>query len=287
MAQPQGTPNPFKDPSIKNEKGTILSNPSANGTLVSVPLEKKIEPSALENQTSIWAGYEQDVLPPKVHAQWLRNLRYQVFYLYRRLFGIVFIINFGILISVAVNFEKTNSLYIGQIVIGNLFGAILMRQDYVIDAFFVVCTSIPRSWPLFIRRTAARVYHIGGLHSGAGVSGTMWLVLFCVKASIEVARGEGGASGSTLVVTYVVLALLLTILVFVYPALRLKYHDSFEATHRFLGWSTTALVWVQVSHTMLSARRETNTCLRLSVLPMIIVETLPSERPYFTLPPSG
>ncbi|KAG5637945.1 hypothetical protein H0H81_002539 [Sphagnurus paluster] len=250
MATPQGAPNPFKDPSIINEKGTIpnnapMSSPSVNGTLVSVPLEKNIEPSALENQTSIWAGYEQDVLPPKEHSRWLRNLRHQIMYLYRRLFGIVFVTNLGILISVAVNFKTTDTLFIGKVVIGNLFGAILMRQDYVIDAFFVVCTSIPRSWPLWIRRIAARVYHIGGLHSGAGASGTMWLILFCVKASVEVARGEGRATGATLVVSYLVLALLLTILIFAHPTLRRKFHDNFEATHRFLGWSATAVVWAQ------------------------------------------
>lgn len=33
---------------------------------------------------------------------------------------------------------------------------------------------------------------------------------------------------------------------FVYPAMRNKFHDSFEATHRFLGWTALALVWAQI-----------------------------------------
>ncbi|RDB22102.1 Linear gramicidin synthase subunit C [Hypsizygus marmoreus] len=217
--------------------------PTSSVTLVSLPLEKKIEASSLEDQTHIWAGYEQDILPKKVHGHYLRNLRYQIFYLYRRLFGIVFIINLGIFISVAV--KGANAMYIGQIVVGNLFGAILMRQDYVIDAFFCVFTSVPASWPLWIRATCARVYHIGGLHSGAGASGTLWLILFCVQATKEVIAGTG-TSGATLTVTYVVLALLLTLLIFAHPTLRKKFHDNFEATHRFLGWSATALVWIQI-----------------------------------------
>ncbi|GLB34658.1 putative adenylate-forming reductase, a natural product biosynthesis enzyme that resembles non-ribosomal peptide synthetases, yet serves to modify one substrate, rather than to condense two or more building blocks [Lyophyllum shimeji] len=253
MAQPPAAQNPFKDPSVKDEKGTTnpsasnapMSAPSLNNTLVSVPLEKKVEPSALENQTSIWAGYEQDVLPPKEQERWLRNLRHQIFYLYRRLFGIVFITNLGIFISVAANFKNVNAPHIAKIVVGNLFGAILMRQDYVIDAFFVTCTSISPSWPLWIRRIAARVYHIGGLHSGAGASGTLWLILFAVKATIEFAEGKG-TSGQTLVITYLVLALLLLILIFAHPSLRKQFHDSFEATHRFLGWSATGLVWIQI-----------------------------------------
>ena len=34
--------------------------------------------------------------------------------------------------------------------------------------------------------------------------------------------------------------------VFAYPTIRSKIHDSFEWTHRFLGWTALTLVWVQV-----------------------------------------
>ncbi|KAG5650400.1 hypothetical protein H0H81_012379 [Sphagnurus paluster] len=222
---------------------TPMQMPSLNNTMVSLPIEKKIEPAALEGQTSIWAGYEQDVLPDKTESRIIRNLRHQIFYLYRRLFGIVFIVNLALFIWYAQ--KGANALEIGQVVIGNLFGAILMRQDYIIDAFFVTFTSIPPSWPLWIRRIAARVYHIGGLHSGAGASGTLWLILFCAQATREVIAGVG-VTGATLAISYTVLALLLSILIFAHPTLRRKFHDNFETTHRFLGWSATALVWIQI-----------------------------------------
>src|SRR6202023_564132 len=115
----------------------------------------EIEPSSLENQTSIWAGYREDVLPQKDQARWLRNFRHQIFYLYRRLFSIVFIINFAIFIWFAVTGVSTRGL--GNAVIGNLTVAVLMRQEYVIDAFFVTFTAIPRTWPMAIRRVCARV----------------------------------------------------------------------------------------------------------------------------------
>lgn len=35
-------------------------------------------------------------------------------------------------------------------------------------------------------------------------------------------------------------------LVFAYPAMRAKLHDSFDLTHRFLGWTALALVWAQI-----------------------------------------
>ncbi|KAG5636268.1 hypothetical protein H0H81_008603 [Sphagnurus paluster] len=223
----------------------MYTQSSANTTVNSVPMEKRIDPSSLEDRTSIWAGYEKEILPPKEPVRVLRNMRHRIFYIYRRLFGLVFFTNFGILIWVALHFKSVNSSHIGLITIGNLFGAILMRQDYVVDAFFVVFTAVPRSWPLWIRRFSARVYHLGGLHSGGGVSGMLWLIFFCVKATLELVHGKG-ASGATVLVSYIILTLLFGIIVFAHPTLRKKFHNTFEATHRFLGWSAIFLVWVQI-----------------------------------------
>lgn len=55
-------------------------------------------------------------------------------------------------------------------------------------------------------------------------------------------------------VTYLILSLLIGILVFAHPKMRAKYHDSFEAIHRFVGWIATALVWVQVCVELVSLR---------------------------------
>ena len=40
--------------------------------------------------------------------------------------------------------------------------------------------------------------------------------------------------------------LLVGIVLFAYPKVRTTHHDAFERTHRFLGWTATALVWCQV-----------------------------------------
>lgn len=42
------------------------------------------------------------------------------------------------------------------------------------------------------------------------------------------------------------MALLIGILAFAHPELRLKYHNSFEMTHRFMGWTAVGLVWALV-----------------------------------------
>ncbi|KAK7469248.1 hypothetical protein VKT23_003735 [Stygiomarasmius scandens] len=207
------------------------------------------ESSSLTDSTEIekalpwWDGYLDDVLPDKSQGRKLRNLRHQIFTLYRRLFGIVFIVNMSILIAIIVRGASVPR--IGEIVIANLCCAILMRQDYVINAFFNVFCAVPTSWPLAIRRICARVYHIGGLHSGCAISGVIWLILFTGQATKDFATG-GQTSATTLSVTYVVMVFLLAIATFAYPSVRIKHHDTFERVHRFSGWTSCLLVWAQV-----------------------------------------
>ncbi|THH21034.1 hypothetical protein EW146_g431 [Bondarzewia mesenterica] len=202
-----------------------------------------ISPSEVE-KGNVWDGYLDEDLPDKTQGRFIRNLRHQVFSLYRRLFGIVFVTNMAVFIATLVRHE-TSAQHLALIVVANLFCAILMRQDHVINAFFLVFCAVPRSWPLAIRRVCARVYSIGGIHSGCGVSGVVWLILLTVQETREVLNG-GPTSVATLVMTYLILVLLLGIVSLAYPKLRIMYHDHFEATHRFLGWTAVALVWCKV-----------------------------------------
>ncbi|KZT42672.1 nonribosomal peptide synthetase 12 [Sistotremastrum suecicum HHB10207 ss-3] len=206
--------------------------------------QEKVAPSDISvvEKGEAWKGYLDDVLPPKTQGKRVRNLRHQVFSLYRRLFGVVFLTNLGVFLATVAR-GHTNAKSLGQIVVANFFCAILMRQDYVVNAFFNVFCAVPTSWPLAIRRVCARVYHIGGLHSGCAISAVLWLILFTVQATIEVTQGT--VSIPTLVVTYLILLLLFAILLFAWPSFRQRFHDRFERTHRFLGWTATALVWCQ------------------------------------------
>ncbi|KAI0057830.1 hypothetical protein BV25DRAFT_1811902 [Artomyces pyxidatus] len=204
---------------------------------------EKISSSTLEKGLA-WDGYEADELPDKTQNRFLRNLRHQALTLYRRLFGVVFVANLAIFVWTLAR-GGSNTKHLGLIVVANLFCSILMRQDYVINAFFEVFTSVPASWPLWFRLLCARVYHIGGLHSGCAVSGLFWLIYFAGQATKEVLH-DGPASIPTVVVTYCIVALLIAIVTLAYPKFRTKYHNHFEAAHRFLGWTATALVWCQI-----------------------------------------
>ena len=50
----------------------------------------------------------------------------------------------------------------------------------------------------------------------------------------------------TVVISWIILGFLLVMIIFAYPNIRIKLHDSFEWTHRFLGWTALALVWAQI-----------------------------------------
>ncbi|PIL22505.1 transporter [Ganoderma sinense ZZ0214-1] len=232
---------------IKEDAGAVLllqpkSEVTSTSSISASP--EKSEVSSAHEAGNVWDGYLDDELPEKTNGHYFRNVRHQIFSLYRRLFGVVFITNVAVFIATLAK-GGANAQELGLIVVANLFCAILMRQDYVINAFFTVACSVPRSWPLAIRRVAGRVYHIGGLHSGCAISGLVWLVLFTVQATRELLNKER-TSIATVAITYFILMLVIGIVLFAYPKVRTSHHDAFERAHRFLGWSTTALVWCQV-----------------------------------------
>ncbi|KIK52036.1 hypothetical protein GYMLUDRAFT_50104 [Collybiopsis luxurians FD-317 M1] len=199
---------------------------------------------SLDEKAISWEDFQNDVVSDKKHGRVVRNLRFKLLNVYRRLFSVVFITNMAIFIAFCVRGASVPKL--GQIAIANIFVAILFRQEYVINALFMVLCSAPKSWPLWIRLKFCRVYSLpGGIHSGAGVSGVFWLILFSGQATRNFVEG-GQISVPTLGITYSILLLLLVIVVTAYPAFRSRRHDSFECTHRFMGWIAVGLVWAQV-----------------------------------------
>ncbi|KAI0755006.1 nonribosomal peptide synthetase 12 [Daedaleopsis nitida] len=243
-------PAPVYKMGIKEDSGAFITvhdhekDPATPSSSSISETPEKSEVSSAHEAGYVWDGYLDDELPEKTQGHFIRNVRHQIFSLYRRLFGVVFITNMAIFIATLAK-GGANAQQLGLIVVSNLFCAILMRQDYVINAFFTIATSVPITWPLAIRRVAGRVYHIGGLHSGCAISGLVWLILFTAQATRELLNRQQ-TSVATVAITYFILTLLIGIVLFAYPKVRSTHHDAFERTHRFLGWTATALVWCQV-----------------------------------------
>ncbi|KAG8985592.1 hypothetical protein FRB90_004597 [Tulasnella sp. 427] len=189
-----------------------------------------------------WDHYQEDVLPSKSLSKPLRNIRYIILNIYRRLFTVCFLVNAAILMWIAIK-GGAETPYIGTIVVGNIFAAVLIRQDHVVNELFKIFTAVPQSAPLWVRTTFARVYSLGGIHSGSSMAATMWLFYFTVKVTQDLLGDK--ASPELVGLTYTILAMLCIIIALAMPAFRRLHHDSFEMIHRFLGWSATALLWAQ------------------------------------------
>lgn len=114
---------------------------STSSSSISESTEKGASVSVLESG-NMWDGYLEDELPDKTQGHVFRNIRHQIFSLYRRLFGVIFVVNMGVFISTLVK-GGANSHELGLIVVANLFCAILMRQDYVINTFFTIACAVP------------------------------------------------------------------------------------------------------------------------------------------------
>lgn len=86
-------------PELKNQ----AESASDSLHVVSIPPKARLTDSCATSLTEKgshngWKGYQQDVLPAKSLPKSLRNLRYIVLNIYRRLFTICFRVNMGILV---------------------------------------------------------------------------------------------------------------------------------------------------------------------------------------------
>jgi len=215
-------------------------------------------------------GHKQDIFvcapttgSARRHVRIIRLVRYGVFTVYRRLFTLVFIVNIvaaGVLYKhhqqqqrqqgssedggkstgVAIDINSFSTL-----ASANFLAAILVRQDWFVNVLFRSAWLVPWNVPLSVRKMAARVYCYGGIHSGAAVVGTLWWIVFTAVMSWQFIESDEYCYAA-LALTWLVLMLLLVILLFAIPWLRARYHDAFEATHRFLGWSSVAIFWIQL-----------------------------------------
>ncbi|WP_458722809.1 hypothetical protein [Pseudomonas brenneri] len=134
---------------------------------------------------------------------------------------------------------------VSLLVMINLSLAILVRQQYVINGLFWLATRIPVNWPLYIRRRAAKVYHLGGLHSGGALAATVWFAVLVGSQGWRYLQQTSSVSVPWLLVSAALLGVLLLMVVMAQPGIRRRFHNGFERVHRFAGWAALLLFWVQ------------------------------------------
>jgi hypothetical protein len=168
--------------------------------------------------------------------------RSQLFSVYNQLFTLVLLSNAAVLVW---TFTRTATPLNTAVVAAaaNVLAAILVRQDYVVNAVYAGVSRVPHSLPLPLRASLVRVYEHGGIHVGCAVAGTGWFIVFTVLVTVAAGKGRM-RSVSVLAVSYTLALLMLAIVVCAHQRLRFKYHDVFETTHRYAGWLSMFLFWI-------------------------------------------
>ena len=77
---------------------------------------------------------------------------------------------------------------LSDLIVVNLAIAVLIRQQHVLNLIFAVAGRGSRRWPLRLRWMVSKVNHIGGLHVGAALAGSVSVCAFALVAAIAHAR---------------------------------------------------------------------------------------------------
>jgi len=185
-------------------------------------------------------------------------LRWRIATIYRRLFALIFLINMVVLgIYCHIRFRNGISLQdsntqirafkdIQTAVATNLMATILIRNEHFVNILYrVLINRTPTNAPLWLRRLVAKLYCMGGVHSGSAVSAAIWYLLLTIVALFNRPPSKVQA-GLLSGLSVVVCAMIVIMIACAMPYVRQKIHNLFELVHRFGGWSIQGLVWVQV-----------------------------------------
>jgi hypothetical protein len=193
-----------------------------------------------ENKSSISIASDAFILsdtslPPR--GRLLRFARCAVLGVYSRIFLAVFIINIweGHRILTMKRRSKYSPLLIdiSTKASANMLVAILIRQDYIINSLFR------------LRRSLAKMYEYGGLHSGAAVCSVLWFTLLSYILTWEFITIRI-ADPLIIICTFTIISILWAMLITAYPAFRSQKHNTFENIHRFGGWAVLGLFFPEL-----------------------------------------
>lgn len=236
---------------------------------------------------------EDNPMPQPRLSERHNKFRYYYFGVYEKLFAAVLGANLVAIVVCAVLKSRNAQAFTYKdavtAVAVNILLALMVRQEIIINMLFIVILSVPQSWPLSIRRHAAKVYCYGGMHPSSGISAVLWYIFFVVL----LLRGEFSPVNDTYRSAvegfgYVILICFSAICILSIPPLRSKWHNAWELSHRWIGWIAVAVIWAQLCCIVASDSwlSDTNVGLNLVKTPafwMIIAITIMLILPWLRL----
>lgn len=207
----------------------------------------------LATQEQIESLLAQYPLPPAQGSSTLQRLRYDIGSTYRRLHAVVVLLNAALIfwIIARVRHDPASFTYAdaSTAVAANLCVATLMRHEHCINALFRLATSPwMRRAPLALRRRAAKIYSFGGVHSGCGVAAVMWYIVFAVLLGTTARRQPFHhplTAHALYATTAIMLVLFMVIITMAHPSFRARWHNAWELSHRYAGWTAIGVIWTQ------------------------------------------
>ncbi|KAK0940306.1 hypothetical protein LTR29_008205 [Friedmanniomyces endolithicus] len=188
-------------------------------------------------------------LPSIPGEKYCKSLWYRHITAYRWLMAVVLLSNLVVMITVV-------SLHMaGRVLLtysqaatatgANLLTTTLMRQEHVINFFYHLACALPQRTPLGVRKFAARsTYNYGGVHAGSAMSALLWYVVYAVLVSRHF-HGTNAQVKAVSAITAGIVVLFVALIVLSHPSIRRHYHNQWELSHRYGGWTAVALVWAQ------------------------------------------
>lgn len=174
---------------------------------------------------------------------------------HRRLIAVIALINISLFILAIIQKWWNHPPILGHMVAANFFIAVLIRQQRLINMLFKLALSPRTTLPLSVRWALGKIYHFGGIHSSCGTASAAWFLFFTVSITrsrlIHSKTANVLPSTLLLVLSYFIVVLLVTITILALPFFRFRFHNSFEISHRFLGWLSLAIIYV---HTIILIR---------------------------------
>jgi hypothetical protein len=192
-------------------------------------------------------------------GRWCIFARIKLFTVYRRLFGLCFLANIAGLVTVLAVYlrrlgDEDTQVSIRNIqsvavtaVTTNVFIAVSLRNEHVVNSLYSIFVVNPTTLSLRIRTWMAKVYCLGGVHSGCAVSAFLWYSIFAaVKIQSSILPMLTARLRFQLAIEVFTWAVLIVIVCGAHPYARSSCHNLFEVSHRFGGWCLIFLFWCQV-----------------------------------------
>lgn len=129
--------------------------------------------------------------------------------------------------------------------VGNILVAVLVRNELVLHLLYRLAVWISVKIACGKYYINSSVHYIGGVHTSCATWGFLWLVVDIFQQlgnpsdPLSVTTSSDPLSVTT---SSILLTVLLIIIITATPPFRYKFHDTFEISHRYLGWSGLAIL---------------------------------------------